>query len=143
MNLKNKIPQLLIGAFLVAGGAVFVSKIFSSSSGAMIVDVKVPALSDIAKDGKKSFDENCVACHGANASGSEKGPPLVHKYYNPGHHADQAFYLAAKRGVQMHHWQFGNMPPQPQISEREMAEVIQYVRELQRANGIFYRQHQM
>jgi len=34
-------------------------------------------------------------------------------------------------------------PPQPQVSDEQLAAVVRYVRELQEANGIFYRPHTM
>jgi hypothetical protein len=40
-------------------------------------------------------------------------------------------------GVQAHHWRFGNMPPVEGITRAEVATIITYIRELQRANGIF------
>lgn len=107
------------------------------------VSVRVPDLSSLALAGKSAFDENCAACHGPNASGTDRGPPLVHDIYNPGHHADEAFYLATSRGVRRHHWRYGDMPPQPQISREQMIAVVRYVRELQAANGITYREHRM
>ena len=143
MKIADHLPKLLIAFFVLGGGAIIVSKIINPSSGSVIVDVKVPQLSQQANQGKKNFDENCAQCHGENASGSENGPPLVHNIYNPGHHGDMAFQLAAKRGVQRHHWNFGNMPQQPQINERQMESVVFYVRELQMANGIFYQEHKM
>ena len=100
-------------------------------------------LSPVAMEGKAVFDDNCAACHGENASGTDQGPPLVHDIYNPGHHADMAFVLAARQGVRAHHWRFGNMPPQPGVTETEVEKVVQYVRELQQANGITYRPHNM
>ena len=100
------------------------------------VKVTVPPLSASAARGKSIFDVNCASCHGLNAAGTDQGPPLVHNIYEPGHHADGAFYLAAKVGVRQHHWRFGNMPPQPQISEIQMKAVVQYIRQLQVANGI-------
>ena len=108
-----------------------------------IVNVQVPPLSEIATRGKAAFDANCAPCHGANASGTDKGPPLVHVIYNSGHHADGAFFLAAKLGVRQHHWRFGNMPPQPQVTEEQLAAIVRYVRELQVANGITSRPHRM
>ena len=114
-----------------------------SAENGQTVAVTAPQLSPQAAQGKIAFDAACAACHGTSAAGSGKGPPLVHNIYNPGHHADAAFYLAARRGVRQHHWQFGNMPPQPQVSDEEMALIIEYVRELQRANGIVGQQHQM
>lgn len=113
------------------------------SSSAMIEVLVIPSLSAEARAGEVAFLENCATCHGKNAAGTDKGPPLVHDIYNPGHHADAAFHLAAQRGVPSHHWRFGNMPPLPDVTRSEMASIIAYVRELQVANGIKYRRHQM
>jgi hypothetical protein len=57
--------------------------------------------------------------------------------YHTNHHAAAAFLLAAKRGVPQHHWTFGNMPPQPQVGDRSLQQIIAYVRELQQANRIY------
>lgn len=113
------------------------------SSAAQTVSVEVPALSALAAQGKAAFDADCASCHGVNAAGTDKGPPFVHDIYNPGHHDDGAFLLAAKLGVRQHHWPYGNMPPQPQVSEAQLAAIVRYVRELQVANGITYRPHRM
>jgi mono/diheme cytochrome c family protein len=102
-----------------------------------VVNVKVPELSAVAQAGQEAFQVHCAECHGPAASGTDKGPPLIHKWYHPNHHADAAFLLAAKRGVPQHHWQCGSMPPQPQVGERSIQQITQYVRELQQANGIY------
>lgn len=106
--------------------------------GAAMVPVTLPeTLSQQAKLGRRGFDAVCAACHGENAAGKVGfGPPLVHKIYEPSHHGDMAFLLAAQQGVRAHHWKFGNMPPQPQLTQGEVKAIITYVRELQRANGI-------
>ncbi|MCC2639798.1 MAG: putative Cytochrome c, partial [Nitrospira sp.] len=52
--------------------------------------------------GEAKFNANCVACHGARAVGTKQGPPLVHKIYEPNHHADVAFQRAAANGVRAH-----------------------------------------
>lgn len=100
------------------------------------VDVAVPQLSADAERGARVFTANCAVCHGKNAAGSDQGPPLVHKIYEPSHHGDRAFLAAVRNGVRQHHWQFGNMPPQPGVSNRQVTQVVAYMRELQRANGI-------
>ena len=100
------------------------------------LSVSVPALTGVAKAGEALFNANCAACHGTNAAGSDKGPPLVHKIYEPGHHGDASFLSAARVGVRAHHWNFGNMPAQPQVRDREVERIVAYVRTLQRANGI-------
>lgn len=87
--------------------------------------------------GRKIFSANCAKCHGGIADGKVGlGPPLVHQIYRRGHHADAAFYSAAEHGVQAHHWPFGDMPKQPQVSRDDMKHVIDYLRQLQKLNGI-------
>lgn len=100
------------------------------------VAVKVPSLSGEAMAGEQEFNKNCSTCHGANAAGSDQGPPLIHKIYEPSHHADGSFYSAVQNGVRAHHWRFGDMPPQPGVNAAVVGQIIAYVRELQRANGI-------
>jgi cytochrome c len=98
--------------------------------------IKIPAFTEVAQEGKKLFDGNCAACHGKSATGTQNGPPLLHKIYEPSHHGDASFQRAAKNGVRAHHWPFGNMPPVTGITKTEVKRIIAYVRELQRANGI-------
>lgn len=141
-SFKN-LSGLLVGLVLLAGVAVVVWQFISPSEDTAIVKVNVPKFSPRAQKGSQAFAANCAQCHGQHGTGGEKGPPLVHDIYNPGHHGDRSFYLAATRGVPQHHWRFGSMPPQPQVQRHEMTRIIQYVRELQEANGIFYREHRM
>ncbi len=108
---------------------------WATSPGETVV-VRLPPLSLAAEVGKKAFQQHCAECHGPNGGGSGKGPPLVHKIYQPGHHADFAFQRAIELGVRAHHWRFGDMPRQPQISKNDTAAIIRFVREVQRANGI-------
>lgn len=100
------------------------------------VDVKLPSLSVAAATGAEVFAANCQICHGVSASGGPGGPPLVHKIYEPSHHGDGAFAAAVRNGVRQHHWNFGNMPPVPGVSDQQIGQIITYVREVQRANGI-------
>ena len=87
-------------------------------------------------DGAGAFDQHCASCHGAVARGTETGPPLVHPYYVPSHHGDAAFRFAVERGVAAHHWRFGDMPPQPQVTAAELEGMVTYVRWLPREAGI-------
>jgi len=108
------------------------------SEGAALVAVSVPELSKRAEMGRRAFEANCIACHGENAAGVDgAGPPLVHKIYEPGHHGDMAFMLAPRRGVRAHHWRFGDMPPVEGLSDADIGLIVTYVRDLQRANGIY------
>jgi mono/diheme cytochrome c family protein len=89
------------------------------------------------RTGQQLFDRHCAHCHGTKAGGTEKGPPLAHRFYEPSHHSDQAFYLAVRNGVAAHHWRFGNMPAQPQVSESDVGAIVAYVRWVQRATGVY------
>lgn len=135
----------LAGVLAVAGGAYVAlsagpdRQIQQEVSQATFV---MPELSAEAQEGERYFNAVCAACHGQNGLGTEQGPPLVHDIYNPGHHADMAFVMAAQNGVRAHHWRFGNMPPQ-QVTRAEVARIVAYIRELQAANGITYRPHSM
>lgn len=86
--------------------------------------------------GKALFAKHCAACHGGDLKGSDKGPPLLHRIYEPSHHADAAFQLVAKNGVRAHHWQFGDMAPLPQVTPDDVAHITAYVRIEQRKVGI-------
>jgi mono/diheme cytochrome c family protein len=99
-------------------------------------EIVVPKLSSPAQMGKIAFDENCAACHGPKASGTENGPPLIHRIYEPSHHADFAFVRAARQGVKAHHWRFGDMAPVEGVTDKQIEWITRYVREVQRANGI-------
>lgn len=87
--------------------------------------------------GEELFNANCSACHGVGAVGTDAGPPLVHDIYHPGHHSDVSIRSAVRVGVKQHHWFFGDMPPVAGVSPDDLENIVCYVRETQRANGIF------
>ena len=61
--------------------------------------------------GEAAFVANCMTCHG------ERG-------------------LAAQRGVRAHHWDFGDMPPIPEVDTEELRAIVPYIRFLQEQVGI-------
>ena len=102
-----------------------------------MVQVTLPDLGSDFEIGARAFTAKCAACHGPSAGGlNGSGPPLIHKIYEPSHHGDAAFFRAAELGVRAHHWPFGNMPPVEGITRAEIAEIVKYLRAVQRANGI-------
>lgn len=143
VTLKERLPAFAIMVVLAGGLAVITWKFVAAPGGGSTISVKVPVLTALAARGRQVFETRCAACHGVNAAGTDKGPPLVHDIYNPGHHGDAAFLSAARRGVQQHHWRFGNMAPLPEVSDQEISLIIRYIRQLQEANGITYRPHRM
>ncbi len=137
-------PSILVGIVLLLGGAVFIGgKYLFKPNQDSTYSLIIPNFSALAAQGQTSFNANCAQCHGLNATGSDSGPPLVHDIYNPGHHGDASFYRAANVGSPQHHWSFGDMPPQPQVNDDDIAAIVRFIRELQVANGILYRKHQM
>lgn len=116
---------------LVAGGRYLIHQRSDQK-----ISVIVPKLSPAAKAGEAVFVANCAVCHGMNAGGSDKGPPLVDPIYRPSHHGDFSFVRAVTLGVPQHHWLFGAMPAQPQVSEQQIDQIVAYIREVQIANGI-------
>ena len=123
----------------ISGGviAVVAALIFSRTSpNKTQKTVAQPSLTNQAVEGYTIYNANCSTCHGLNGAGTNKGPPFVHKIYEPNHHGDASFHQAVKNGVRAHHWPFGNMPPVPNVSDDDVALIVTYIRELQRANGI-------
>ncbi|MCY4608870.1 MAG: cytochrome c [bacterium] len=139
MSLKRAaILLVLVAGVGIAGYVHFGKSDNPVGSGPPIVAVSVPAtLSARAQAGQKTYEANCASCHGGNAAGQDGlAPPLVHIIYEPGHHGDESFQRAVALGVRAHHWPFGDMPPVEGLSRSDVAEIIAYIRELQRANGI-------
>lgn len=91
---------------------------------------------DSLADGERLFRAACTACHGELALGTTQGPPLLHPFYEPGHHGDEAFQQAVLRGVRPHHWSFGPMPAVPGLDRPQVARIAAYVRWLQGEAGI-------
>lgn len=125
------IGSILLAAALVLGGQVVIRERSKKQ-----VSVIVPELSAEAKNGKIAFETHCVQCHGINASGTDRGPSLIDRIYQPAHHGNFSFVRAVTLGVPQHHWLFGSMPAQPQVPRQEIDRTIVYIREIQQANGI-------
>lgn len=105
----------------------------SEGAGPRQVSTETPAELQV---GENKFNTHCAACHGQRGTGTDQGPPLVHKIYEPSHHGDGAFYLAVTNGVRAHHWNFGNMPTVEGVPREDVTQIILYVRWLQRQAGI-------
>lgn len=120
------------------GAAVSAPAADSVSSAAPRTEFRIPP-DDFRADPARGLDlfaANCGGCHGADALGSDRGPPLIHRIYEPSHHSDLAFYRAIALGVHQHHWEFGDMAPVPGVSGEDAAHIIAWVRTEQRAAGI-------
>lgn len=131
--MKNLLPIMLVVAIV----AIVLFRLNMPAGQAQITNIKIPQLTALQSHGQILFEKNCAACHGRNAAGTKSGPPFIHKIYEPNHHADGAFYSAVKNGVRAHHWPYGNMAPVTGIGDGEVKLIINYVRALQKTNGIF------
>ena len=85
--------------------------------------------------GESLYQASCATCHGSDLRGTDFGPSHLSVVYEPNHHGDAAFLLAARNGVRQHHWRFGDMAPVPGLSADDIAAIVAYVREQQRING--------
>lgn len=140
----NNLWKLVFGVAVIAGGALYAMRgaeqpqNTAPGPGKALAAVSLPTkLSPAASLGKVAFEAKCASCHGENAAGQDgMAPPLVHKIYEPSHHADESFQRAAAFGVRAHHWPFGDMPPVEGVTRQDVDTIIAYVRELQRFNGI-------
>jgi mono/diheme cytochrome c family protein len=108
------------------------------AAGDPLATVIAPAsLTEREQMGLTAFTAKCADCHGVNGAGRAGiAPPLVHKIYEPSHHGDMAFELAARNGVRAHHWPFGDMPPVEGLTGADIGAIVAYVRVVQRENGI-------
>ncbi|NRA87978.1 MAG: cytochrome c [Rhizobiales bacterium] len=132
---KMKKYTLLVAAVIIL---FLIAKYYIQDDVARLDSSQSPlVLSDFGQ-GKVLFDDNCAACHGKGAVGVEgAGPTFLHKVYEPNHHGDASFYRAAQYGVRAHHWPYGNMPPQTQVSQTDVKKIIAYIRKLQKDKGIY------
>ncbi len=137
---QSKLYVIVICVSIFAVIAVFAYGRFGQTDSTAAEFVQ-PNLSLQAVRGKAAFENSCASCHGVNAVGTDKGPPFLHAFYNPGHHGDESFRRAVTAGVRQHHWPYGDMPAQPSVIAEDLEDIIRYVRELQSANGFGPAQH--
>ena len=128
----------LAGAVAVVGASLWRGLAPVAPPVDTVAALVIPELVGDAVVGARAYEAKCASCHGVNGVGVEgAGPPFLHRIYEPSHHGDGAFYLAAMNGVRAHHWPFGDMPAVNGLTEAEVATIVVYVRNLQAANGIF------
>lgn len=134
----KKIKLYVAGSIAILAGLYYVSTLNAQTSDEKAISQTImPSLAPSFDEGRQLYSENCAACHGSSLGGVvSNGPPLVHAYYNSGHHGDAAFYSAVANGVQAHHWRFGNMPKIESLNRSDVRQIIKYVRAVQGANGL-------
>tara|TARA_R110000787_G_scaffold63679_11_gene144045 strand:- start:138124 stop:138525 length:402 start_codon:yes stop_codon:yes gene_type:complete len=131
MPLSRFAILIAVIAFVGTGSTVFAGEHWKFQ------DPVEPKMSPELNLGKMNYDAYCASCHGKTARGTDKGPTFISRIYHPGHHSDGAFFLAPKQGARAHHWQFGNMKSIPEVNDSQLQYIVEYVRAVQQANGLF------
>lgn len=90
---------------------------------------------DLAEKGAELYAASCAECHGADLTGTDRGPSHLSIVYEPNHHSDAVFALAVKNGVRAHHWNFGPMLPVEGLSEVDIEAIVAFVRSEQAQRG--------
>jgi mono/diheme cytochrome c family protein len=134
--MRSQISKFLTAA-LVAVGLATGSGAGLAQSGAIYPAPKEPEMTPRLQLGMMNYGAYCAECHGKTGGGSDKGPTFIHRVYNPGHHGDGSFFVAAKRGARAHHWKFGDMKPVKDVTDAQLELIVEYVRAFQKANGLF------
>ncbi len=102
-------------------------------------DVKPRTEAERVTAGARTYASLCATCHGANLRGTAMGPPMIDPVFASSRHPDAAFYDAVEKGVQPHgHFNvnYGPMPPVLTLDRDDIANVIAFVRSVQRSAGI-------
>ena len=107
----------------------------SGSSESTQTSLASQASADLVAAGKPLYQASCAQCHGTDLRGSDLGPSHLSVVYEPNHHGDAAFVLAARNGVRQHHWPYGDMPPIPGLTDGDLAAIVAFVRDQQRIHG--------
>ncbi len=81
--------------------------------------------------GATLYEQSCASCHGSDLRGTDKGPPHLSEVYASDHHSDDSFRSAITNGAPSHHWDFGDMPPVPDLSAEDIDDILAFVRQQQ------------
>jgi len=116
-------PALIFGLFGTSGMEVFdASSDPRRSVGAV-------------NSGRIAFASECAQCHGRLARGTRHGPDLIAPAYGPAIASDDRIRRAVRNGVATADGRLA-MAAVPGVSERDLARMIAFLREMQRVNGI-------
>ena len=81
-------------------------------------------------------DEGCQQCHGKKLEGTLTGPPLVYNLYKKGSHHKRRLNKSIKYGTKQNHWEFGEMPAYPDLSDEQIDLLIDYIRDSIKLNKV-------
>ena len=113
--------------------AALATALAACGSGADSTESPAPQASPGA--GADVYQAQCASCHGADLTGTDKGPSQLSVVYEPNHHGDDAYRSAIANGAPQHHWNFGDMPAVEGLTSDDVEAVIAYVRSEQERLG--------
>ena len=135
-RVKWVLAMSALALLVVLGFLRFTGVLMTQEQAPQVAQSTEKPMPEVFANGASLFNAHCATCHGAGAAGTDRGPSFLSPIYAASHHSDASFFLAVKQGVRAHHWQFGDMPPLPDVTTDQAAEIIVYVRWLQAQAGI-------
>jgi mono/diheme cytochrome c family protein len=118
---------------LVVASAVVVAVV---AAGCGDGEATAPPVQGDAAAGSIPYREYCAGCHGEDGRGAAAGPGLLDARYALPGFDDQALVTAIVEGAPEREWDFGPMPRIRGLGQQELADLVAFVRELQRGAGI-------
>lgn len=123
----------MIGTARMMVGAVLVAAVIA---GCGDDPVTVPTVPGDAVAGAAVYERSCADCHGAGGIGADDGPALLEARYALPGFDDLSFVTAVVRGVSGDEAEHGGMPRIRGLSEQDLADLLAFVRGLQRDAGL-------
>jgi mono/diheme cytochrome c family protein len=81
--------------------------------------------------GEEVYQAECAECHGEAGEGTADGSPLVDPLYLAPGFTDRKLARAVREGAPQEHWDFGAMPGLRYLTDRQISDVVAYVRRMQ------------
>ena len=128
--------DLLIGLGLLSCPAIVFMVFGTSGLDAFDEGATEPVSSQSFQQGGIAFIEECAGCHGRLAQGTDRGPNLIHPDYGPGNRSDAQIRQVVREGVPTRRRDYVDMLPTTNLSEHKLEQMVTYLREIQRMNGI-------
>ncbi len=128
--------ELLIWLGLLSGPAVIFA-VFGTSGMDAFDDRATPHTSSaLMEQGRSAFARHCASSHGRLAGGTTSGPGLLGAPFGLSAMPDEAIRSAVLEGVPPRNDAYRPMGPSPEIAPGELDDIIAFLRELQRLQGV-------
>lgn len=124
--------RLIVPALLLLGGLPGCGGEAGAASGRWSGFNPGPAPAEVHR-GEVVFNTFCLSCHGLHGTGAAgAGPALLDSIFASERVSDEAMIIAMDRGSSQRYFNLGAMPPVQRLTREDAAQVVAYVRWLQR-----------